>query len=326
MARWPRASATGIGSLPGLDIVDAVKLVADELPDLPYLPELPNRGIGADMIGRSAAVLIDMPVELYVSRWQIASRPGKDLRRALDLWDRDLDALTEQFAGYAGPLKLQIAGPWTLAASLQLPIGGALLRDHGAVRDLAVSLAEGMRLHVADVRRRVPGAEILLQVDEPSLPAAMAGQIKTESGLGTLRVVTADRASETLRTLIEAVGAPVILHCCAADPPIEIAVRSGAAAIAVDLSLVKDLDPLGEAIEAGLDVIAGVAPTTGPPKPAAKLAEEVEQVWRHLGFPKAMLPERVAVAPTCGLAGATPSAAKAITISCREAAQRLSDD
>lgn len=326
MPLWPRGSATGIGSLPGIDIVETVKQVIDETPDLPYLPELPDRGPGADMIGRSAAVLVDMPVELYVGRWQIASRPGRDLRRALDLWDRDLDALTEQLTGYSGPLKLQVAGPWTLAASLQLPLGGALLHDHGAVRDLAVSLAEGMKLHVADVRRRIPGAEILLQVDEPSLPAAMAGQIKTESGLGTLRAVTADRAADTLRSLIETVGAPVALHCCAADPPIELAVRSGASAIAVDLALVKDLDPLGEAIESGLSLIAGVAPTSGPATPAVKLAQEVRRVWRTLGFADAMLPERVAVAPACGLAGASFSDARAIMAACREAGRRLAEE
>lgn len=61
---WGLGTATGIGSLPGTDIVEAVKYVFGELPALPHLPELPARGPGADMIGRSAAFLTDLPVEL----------------------------------------------------------------------------------------------------------------------------------------------------------------------------------------------------------------------------------------------------------------------
>ena len=58
---WAPGSATGIGSLPGIDIAEAVKTVFGELP-LPYLPELPARGPGADMIGRSAGLLVDLPI------------------------------------------------------------------------------------------------------------------------------------------------------------------------------------------------------------------------------------------------------------------------
>ena len=43
----------GVGSLPGTDIVEALKVVIDEHTGFMYLPELPNRGPGADMIGRT---------------------------------------------------------------------------------------------------------------------------------------------------------------------------------------------------------------------------------------------------------------------------------
>ena len=181
---WPAGAATGIGSLPGTDIVDAVALVFGELPDLPFLPELPRRGPGADLLGRTAALLVDLPVEVYANRWRLAARPGRDLRAARDLWARDLDTLTDRAAGYTGPLKVQAAGAYTLAAGLELPVGGVVLRDPGAVRELAASLAEGLRAHVADVTKRVPGASVLLQLDEPSLPAVLAGTVPTESGFG----------------------------------------------------------------------------------------------------------------------------------------------
>ena len=71
---WPAGSATGVGSFPGTEVAEAQRLIFGELPDLPHLAELPERGPGADMIGRSAGFLVDLPVQLYAGRWQIATR------------------------------------------------------------------------------------------------------------------------------------------------------------------------------------------------------------------------------------------------------------
>jgi hypothetical protein len=325
---WPGCPATGIGSLPGTDIAEAQRVVLGELPDLPHLPELPGRGPGAEVIGRGAGLLAALPVELYAARWRIAGRPGRDLRRSRDLLERDLDQLTEQAAGYEGPLKVQAAGPWTLAAGIELPVGGVMLRDHGAARDLAGSLAEGLRAHVAEVAARVPGARVLLQLDEPSLPAVLAGRVPSESGWGTLRAVDRGTAVAALASVVRAAGVPVVVHCCAPGVPIGILRDAGAAAVALDLDLVTDLDPLGEAIDAGLVLFAGAVPTgPGAPSPpsSAGAAERVLGLWRKLGFPVARLAEQVVVTPACGLAGASPAGARAALAAARDAGRRLLD-
>ena len=46
--------ATGVGSLPGTDPAEAMRLVVDELPDFVHLPELPDRGPTASMTGTGA--------------------------------------------------------------------------------------------------------------------------------------------------------------------------------------------------------------------------------------------------------------------------------
>lgn len=332
--RWGMA-ATGVGSLPGTDVVEAVKLVLGELTDLPHLPELPARGPGADMIGRTGGLLVELPVEIYAGRWRVASRPGRDLRRARDLLERDLDALTEAAEGYVGPLKIQATGPWTLAANVDLVLGGRMLRDHGAVRDLTDSLAEGLRAHVADVARRVPGARLLLQLDEPSLPMVLAGQVPTESGLWTLPAVEESRAEDALRTVIDAAGAPVIVHCCAPQVPVELIARAGAAGVSLDLEHVRDasdMDRLGELIDAGRSLFAGaVTPRTlaspsadGRPSASAVVADRVWSLWRQLGFSAERLTQ-VVVTPTCGLANATPQDARSALATCVEAAKRLAE-
>ncbi|WP_330439993.1 methionine synthase [Micromonospora sp. NBC_00821] len=327
---WPAGAATGIGSLPGTDIGEAQRVVLGELPELPHLPELPARGPGADMIGRSAGLLVEVPVEVYAGRWRVAPRPGRDLRRARDLMERDLDQLAEQAEGYAGPIKVQAAGPLTLAASLELPIGGRMLRDPGAVRDLTGSLAEGLRAHVAAVARRLPQASVLLQLDEPSLPTVLAGRVPTESGLGAYRAVDSVDAAALLRTVVEAVGVPTLVHCCAPDVPLELIRSTGAVAVALDLDLVTKLDPLGEAIDAGLGLLAGAAPTRPPSAggvpTSAQIADRVRQVWDRLGFPRRQLAEQVVVTPACGLAGATPEYARAVLAACRDAGRRLGED
>ena len=46
---------TGVGSMPGTDAREAAAIVNGEV-DLAHLVELPGRGLGADMIGRMAAI------------------------------------------------------------------------------------------------------------------------------------------------------------------------------------------------------------------------------------------------------------------------------
>jgi methionine synthase II (cobalamin-independent) len=326
---WPSGAATGIGSLPGTDIAEAQRIVFGELPEFAHLAELPARGPGADILGRTAGLLVDLPVQLYAGTWQMAPRPGRDLRRTADLLARDLDQITEQGDGFAGPFKVQAAGPWTLAAGIDLPIGGRLLRDAGAVRDLTDSLAEGLRRHVADVQKRLPRATVLLQLDEPSLPTVLAGRVPTESGLSAYRAVDGPDAATALRAVAEAVGVPVIVHCCAPDVPLQVIRDSRAAAVALDLGTLKDLDPLGEALEAGLGLFAGAAATRAPadgrPPSSKQIADRVRKVWDRLSFPATRLPEQVVVTPACGLAGASLDYSRAVLAACREAGRRLAE-
>src|SRR4051794_35733489 len=200
--------ASGIGSWPGEDLVETLRITFGELPEpnVPYLPELPARGPGADLIGRAAALLVDMPVDLQPVGWRLVDRPGRDLARAQALLRQDLDVLAEVADEDGGPLKLQSSGPWTLAAGLYLRRLERAVVDPGACRDLVGSLAEGLVRHVAEVRRLVPGAEVVVQLDEPSLPAVLTGALPTASGFGRLRAVEEQVVVDGISTVLEAVA------------------------------------------------------------------------------------------------------------------------
>jgi methionine synthase II (cobalamin-independent) len=327
---WPPGSATGLGSLPGTDPLEACRLVFGEVEAFPYLPELPGRGPGADLIGRTAMFLVDLHVDLQPAGWRLVDRAGIDEHRARDYLARDLDALEEVADTYAGPLKIQVGGPWTLAAALERPRGERPLADAGALRDVTASLVEGVGAHVAEVAKRVPGAQLTVQVDEPSLPAVRAGRITRSTGRGTLAPPEDHDVSTGLRTVFDAItasGATPVAHCCAPRAPMGLLADAGARAVAVDASLLSptDDDMLGELVEAGLSLWLGVVPSLGPgaPPPVREIVSPVREIWRRLGFAPERLGETVVVTPACGLAGASLGWARTAMRLCRQAAQAL---
>jgi methionine synthase II (cobalamin-independent) len=264
---WGPGTATGIGSLPGTDPLEAARAVIAELPDFPHLAELPARGPGADMIGRTAALLIDIPIETTPRGWRLSpERPGKDFRRAKSLLSSDLDAMEETLDGFDGLLKVALAGPWTLAAALEQPHSlNPALADPGAVADLAASLAEGAAAHVAEVTKRVPGAAVVVQVDEPALPAVIEGSVPTPSGLSRVRAVDEEILRDRLHAVLAAVPAYTVVHCCRDAVPFTMIAGSGADGVSFDLSLVRrgDWDQLAEVAEAALGLLVGAIPAVG---------------------------------------------------------------
>lgn len=323
--------ASGVGSWPGEDVRQALRVLRDELasgtaPDgvaaLPYLPELPARGPGADLVGRTAQLLVDLPVDLQPQGWRLVDRPGRDVERARALWRQDLDELAEAFDGYAGPFKVQVAGPWTMAAGLWKSLGDKILGDPGATRDLSESLAEGVGAHLAQLQGLIPGARLVLQVDEPSLTAVLLGRIRSESGLRTLRVPEHGEVVATLARVLEQPGSEVRgVHSCAGDPPVDALVEAGARFLALDLAKLggRRWDQVAAAHEAGVRLWAGL--DLGGTDPARPLL----RAWSELGLPVTDL-DQTGVIPPCGLAGATPDGARASTRRTVELAARLAAD
>ncbi|MEU0227683.1 methionine synthase [Streptomyces sp. NPDC006284] len=322
--------ATGIGSLPGQDAREAVKTATGSSEDFPFLPELPARGPGADMIGRTAGMLVELYARVEPSGWRLGDRPGRDTKRARAWLREDLDALEEFTQGYEGPVKVQAVGPWTLAAALELRNGEAVLSDPGACRDLAASLAEGLRQHLAEVRRRIPGARPVLQLDEPSLTAVLRGQVRSASGYRTHRAVDRQVVEAALRDTAAVHGdGPVVVHSCAPDVPFALLRRAGVAGVSFDFSLLteRDDEAIGEAVEGGTRLFAGVVPGTDAAlsDPAGSVMG-VRTLWRRLGLHPGLLAEAVTVTPSCGLAGASPEYARRALAHCVRAARSLADN
>ncbi len=293
---------------------------------LPYLPELPERGPGADMIGRTAGMLVELPVDLQPVGWRLVDRPGRDAQRTAALLREDLDELAEAFDGHTGPLKLQVVGPWTLAADLWLHRGERVIVDEGACRDLVESLAEGVRLHVAAVRALVPGAQIVLQVDEPSLPTVLAGRLPTSSGWGRLPSLDPQGPQRGSRPC----SAPTTATpCCTAAPPSRRCRCCAPPAPPPSRSTPRCCAPArGRASRSPSRTASACTRASCPPTAAAsraqQLADDFITAWRRIGMPSGRLLD-VVVTPACGLGTRAPDVARAVQRAAVETARELEE-
>lgn len=167
----------------------------------------------------------------------------------------------------------------------------------------------------------------MVQVDEPALPAVLAGSVPTASGFGRHRSVDAQGAAPALEELAEAVhgeGAKVIAHCCARDIPYDLLARTGYDGVGVDLDQVDapGYDALAGLLEHGSLVHLGVIGTgSGTVPTPAQVANRVERFLDVLGLEPC---ENLVLTSACGLAGSDQQTARAIIDVLAKAARSLS--
>jgi methionine synthase II (cobalamin-independent) len=211
---------------------------------------------------------------------------------------------------------------------MERPRGDRVLADSGARRDLAQSLAEGLAEMVLEMRRRLPETTPLVQLDEPLLPAVLAGSVATASGLSRHRPVEVPEVSTALSQLVErlrVVETDVLVHCCAADPPVEELRGAGTRGGLFDLDQLagQEWDAIGPALEAGWEVGLGAAPTDRV-LTADQLARRVLPALRDLGVEPSRS-DQLILTPACGLASATRTSAIAALRALRSAADIVAE-
>jgi hypothetical protein len=152
---------------------------------------------------------------------------------------------------------------------------------------------------------------VIVQVDEPALPAVLTGRVPTASGFSRHRSVDAPAASPALEWVFSAIsesGATPIAHCCAADAPVSLLTGAGAAGVSVDLGVleVAAYDDLAVLLEQRHPVLLGVVPSVGPTSPPGEkqLTEQVLRFLDMLGLDAETVTESLVITPACGLAGA----------------------
>lgn len=305
--------------MPGTDPRESTAIVVGELGSFPHVVELPARGPGADPVGRTACLLADVDrsfeVETTVTGWRVGHGGQAVLRRARAWMSQDLEVLEESVGAHRGPIKIQVMGPLTLAARIEDSAGEALLRDRGAVGELAGAVASAVTDLIARMRRAFPNAEVVLQLNEPDLPAVLGGQVRTSSGRLTYRSLEPPVVQGLLRTVLEATataGALGGVRCSRPQAPIQLFIDAGARFVSVNLG--HDLPPddaLPKAWEDGLGLLLGCVPVQSLEQHVVgdrELSSMLRTFMNNSGFGE--VPANVALTPTGGLARLDPARAR----------------
>ncbi|RZU61074.1 hypothetical protein [Zhihengliuella halotolerans] len=331
---------TAHGPMTGVDPVESTRVVRGELghPHLPHLVELPERGVGADAVGRAVAILADLTAEVRPYGWRLTHRPGHEARRAVSLLKTDINVLGDVIGTEEAPgdeLKIRVRGPLSLAKDLYLPSGERALQDHGARRDLADSLSVGLAEHIAAIRRAGP-QRVTVHLDEPGLTEVLEGTVPTASGYRTLRSVPRHELIQTLRGVSEgarAAGAAAVVLGTDAE-----ARSFGAIAEAIEASGIDSLavparrldvhawETLAGLVESGTGLWLGLLDVAAPYDELPGVTACVEQVrrpWRGLGLTDAQL-SSVTLMPAEGFDGVAPEAVRAVLSRLHQTADALS--
>ena len=346
----PTVRFTGIGSLPdefGFSIDDRrfspslfQQRAVDMSPQIPYLAEAPGRGRGADMIGRtlamSSAVSRDFSASLTTTGWR-RSAPGKDIESATALLAADVDAFCAAIAGFDGVVKIQLAGPFTVAAMLEGSTGERMIADSGFVNDLAAVIAEAAAQLASTITRQSAVDKLLVQFDEPMLPQVIDGTLSTASGLRAHAAWPAADVTAILSHMLADLAHAAWLHCCAAKPPLSVLRDCGATGLSIDSRAIdaEALDVIGDAIDSDVDIVLGVLQPSQWTVPEAQLASAaaaaVDRLRQRLGFDEQIWNQRLVLSPSCGLAGASAAHARTVMAALHAASTsvsggRISDD
>ena len=287
-----------LGPMPGTSMAEAADIIMGET-ELPAIPQLPERGLGSDSVGRTASMLEAITIDRGPRSWRMTARPQLLTRRAWDRLERDLDEVQQVWGETVPRIKVQALGPWSLAASIELAGGHRVLTDSGAFAELSDALLHGIRTHATDVARRFHG-EVVVQLDEPLLADVIAGRIPGTTDFDSIPAVPDEVALETLLRF-EA----DYLYC----PPLW-SVAGAAKTFLVDaqyrdrLSTPKHFDGMGEHLSEGRRV--GVA-LSG--KDARAEAISLARHLDRIGMPRELLVDHFDVFP----AGASASSLRSVT-------------
>ncbi len=225
MLNLPPLTVTGIGSVPYQDPREAVALILEHLPEMPFWPQLVQRSFQEEMVAQGAGGLPGLKVDLEARK--VSVHPGASRELALAqfyelVWAGSLEpfalapeeaqgfhALMEQIqARPNGPvaLKGQLSGPVTFAGMVKDGEGKPILYD----RELTLAVSQGLARKAAwqAEQFRQAGREAVIFFDEPIL---------TGFGSAFFPIAREDVArilTETIEAAKEPGPVAVGVHCC----------------------------------------------------------------------------------------------------------------
>jgi len=226
MKPLPALAATGIGSVPFLDEQEAVNLILDHLPELPFWPQMAQKGFAEDMVSQGAGGLPLIFRDVQQRQVRLTDAVDRDealtgFYEAALAGDLEAFALTaDEAAGFYGLMaalekrpagapafvKGQVVGPVTFATIVKGLDGKAILFDAELLQALTRGLAMKAAWQMAKIA--ASGRQPIIFFDEPSLTGLGSAfmQISREEVISLL--------TEVITIAKEFGSAYFGVHCC----------------------------------------------------------------------------------------------------------------
>lgn len=323
--------ASGLGSWTGEDFRDTLQIVRGELgtPHLPYLPELAERGYFATTLARTITCLDGLKADGASFGWRLVSGFARESERARSLFASDINALADAVGketSAGDTFKLQLTGPISLASSLYLPNGERAISDSGATRDIRDSLIAGLEPWIKLLQDAVPQEKLIIQFDEYSMEAVLAGSIATASGFNRYRPLGMHRVEESYEKLnnsLKSEGVAVAVNGAPFAQLERTASTSDACAFSIEKFEERDWEQVASLIELGKQVWLGVVSGTKF-TPVSHLAHRLWKSWRMVGLDASTLTQ-LTLTESGRLSAISPSHATATLRHLTETARALSE-
>lgn len=331
MKSLPALAATGIGSVPFADEREAVGLILDLLPELPFWPQMAQKGFFEDMISQGAGGLPLIIRDAEQRLVRVTEAVDRDeafthFYEAALAGDVEAFALTpEEASGFYSLMKAlqdtpsappvfikgQVVGPVTFATVVKGLDGKAILFDY----ELLQAVTRGLALKAAWQMAKIAesGRQAVIFFDEPSLTGLGSAfmQISREEVISLL--------TEVISIAKEAGEAYFGVHCCGntdwsvlLETPIDI-LSFDSYEFFDHLTLYDKA--LQKFLSRGGFLAWGLVPTS-PTAPAetqealwAKFAQQVQSLVDR-GLDRQVLLSQSLLTPACGLGYLTPEKAK----------------
>ncbi len=220
-------AATGIGSVPFTDPEEAVSLILETLPQVPYWPQMVRLGFAEEMTAQAARGLAALKIDNAARTVELD--PGLPRDEALaQFYEMVLSGELESFAMVeeeahglfallravaAGRtdcrvLKGQLSGPVTFAGMVKDQEGKAILFDRELTQAACLGLARKAAWQAQKFREL--GKDPVIFLDEPYLTGFGSAYLPIS------REEVLEILNPTIEELRQAAGGPVAvgLHCC----------------------------------------------------------------------------------------------------------------
>jgi hypothetical protein len=315
--------ATGIGSLPHRDVLEACRLMLCAFPDAPVWPQLPRRSFLENFYAQYSEGLAGIRIDSEAERiWFDKGALDEELEAFYQaVIDRDLAyfAMTEEHAAglaeFLGPLagelqrativKGQVTGPVSFGLTVTDQDGRASLYDETLEQVIVKGLGLKAAWQVDALRKAAPGKPVMMFLDEPYLVSVGSALVS----------VPRERVMRDMEECLQLIDADVTaMHCCG-NTDWSIVFSSGVDIVSFDASsemegFIAYHADIGGHLASGGSIAWGIVPndervlTTN----AGSLAREIESALDALekrGVNRELLMRRSMITPCCGLGNAT---------------------